>query len=260
MVKKTIILLKNATVPSDPYQEIFVSNNYETYFVPLLSHSSVNQELIIEFLTSPEFLFEYKGIIITSQRCIESLDAVLSKIQDESIINQILSKTAYTVGPATFDVLDKLGFKDIRGGIMAGNGAALSELIINDPLFKEGSTKILFLTGETRKDIIPRKLLIANFELKELVAYKTDIMDDVVDRYDALYQSIKDTKNEKWIVFFSPQGTNYITTHLAENKAGFKIASIGPTTEEYLTEKGLSPDYVAKKPNAQSLFEGIESK
>lgn len=253
-------MLKNATVPCDPYREIFVSNQYETYFIPLLSHNPVNHDLIIEFLTSEEFLTDYKAIIITSQRCIESLDIVLSKIEDRSVLEIILNKPAYTVGPATFDVLKRLGFRDIRGGIKAGNGAALSEIIINDDLFVQGSTKILFLTGETRKDIIPTKLLAANFDLKELVAYRTDVMADVVDRYSALYKALKYTQSEKWIVFFSPQGTDYITSHLTKNQVGFKIASIGPTTEEYLCKKGIVPDFVAKKPNAQSLFEGIDSK
>lgn len=255
---KSVVFLKNATVPFDPYQEIFDKHNHDSHFVPLLTHNPINHPLIIEFLTSNEFLLDYKGLIITSQRCIESLDIVLSQIQDKDILDNILNKPAYTVGPATSDVLSRLGFNDIRGGISAGNGSILSDIIINDDLFKNGSTKILFLTGETRKDIIPRKLLAAGFALKELVAYRTDVMGDVVERYSLLYESLKDIPYEKWIVFFSPQGTEYITSHLLKNKSEFKIASIGPTTEEYLIGKGIVPDFVAKKPNATSLLEGID--
>lgn len=254
---RSVILLKNATVPFDPYEKKFSENSIDTYFVPLLTHSPINHGEIVKFLTSGEFLNEFGALIITSQRCIESLDIVLSKIEDSNKRQLILQKPAYTVGPATFDVLSRLGFKDIRGGIHAGNGSILSDIIINDELYKDGNKKILFLTGEIRKDIIPRKLLAARFDLKELVAYRTEVMDDVVSRYATLYNELVENEKDKWIVFFSPQGTEYITEHLKNQCSDFKIASIGPTTESYLLENNITPDFVAKKPNADSLFEGI---
>lgn len=255
---KKVILLKNETVPYDPYKEVFGENDLDTFFIPLLTHKPINHPTILEFLTSETYLNEFKAFIITSQRCIESLDTVLSSIEDELLLQKILEKPAFTVGPATYEVLENLGFKDIRGGVNAGNGSVLSDLIIKDNLFEEDDKKILFLTGEIRKDIIPRKLLSAGFDLKELVAYRTDVMKDVVDRYLSLYKEIiKEEEEEKWIVFFSPQGTEYITEHLSKNESDFKIASIGPTTEEYLLQKGINPHLVAKKPNAKSLLEGI---
>jgi uroporphyrinogen-III synthase len=256
-MSKSIILLKNATVPYDPYKETFAEHSLETFFLPLLTHNPINHPEIISFLTSDEFLNDYKSFIITSQRCIESLSIVLSAIKDNEKLNKILNKPAYTVGPATFDVLTRLGFKDIRGGINAGNGSILSDIIIEDNLYKDGNKNILFLTGEIRKDIIPRTLASAGFALKELVAYRTDVMDDVVERYSYLYGQLVKNDNEKWIVFFSPQGTEFITEHLASQKSTFKVASIGPTTEEYLLNKGIKPVFVAKKPNAASLLEGI---
>lgn len=256
---KSIILLKNCTVPYDPYKATFSEHSLETHFIPLLTHTPINHPEIVTFLTSKIFLNEYKSFIITSQRCIESLDMVLSTIKDDEILESILNKPAYTVGPATFDVLTKLGFKDIRGGINAGNGSILSDLIIKDELYSEGNKKILFLTGKVRKDIIPRKLVSTGFDLKELVAYRTDVMEDVVNRYSSIYDQLKDKNNEKWIVFFSPQGTEYITEHISTQKPNFKIASIGPTTEEYLLNKGIKPDFVARKPNAESLLEGIQN-
>lgn len=258
-MKKTVILLKNETVPSDPYRKAFSSCSMETHFVPLLTHVPVNHPQIVSFLTSSTFLEDYKAFIITSQRCIESLDIVLSQIMEDEIKKQILRKPAYTVGPATYEVLSKLGFEDIRGGSEAGNGSILSDIIVRDELYQNGSKKILFLTGETRKDIIPRKLLAAGFELIELVAYRTEVISDVVERYSEIYERISKSGNENWLVFFSPQGTEFITEHLRNNNSDFNIASIGPTTEQYLQEKGITPKFVAKKPTADALVEGINA-
>lgn len=258
---RNAILLKNETTPSDPYRKEFIENGLEIHFVPLLTHQPINHSQIVQFLTSDIYLNEYKAFIITSQRCIESLDIVLSSIKDTDILNKILNKPAYTVGPATYTVLSKLGFQDIRGGIDAGNGSILSDIIISDDIYKEGNKNILFLTGEIRKDIIPKKLLSAGFNLKELIAYRTNVMTDTIERYSYTYNRIinnsDNNADENWIVFFSPQGTDYITQHLLTNNSQFKVASIGPTTETYLIEKGITPDFVAKKPNATSLVQGI---
>lgn len=253
-----VILLKNETVPADPYRREFNEHSLETFFVPLLTHQPINHDQIVQFITSQEYIENFKAFIITSQRCIESLDIVLSSIEEKNILCKILSKPAYTVGPATYEVLSKLGFKDIRGGDKAGNGSVLSDLIVSDPLFQNENKKILFLTGEIRKDIIPRRLISAGFDLKELVAYRTNVLDDVVERYSSLYKKLcTNDDGQNWIVFFSPQGTEYITEHLARQEQQFKIASIGPTTEAYLLEKGIKPDLVAKKPNSVSLVQGI---
>lgn len=256
-MNRKAILLKNETVPLDPYRRDFGNHSLETFFVPLLIHQPINHGQIVQFLTSQEYLENFQAFIITSQRCIESLDIVLSSIEDKNILRYILNKPAYTVGPATYEVLAKLGFKDIRGGEKAGNGSVLSELIITDTLFQSENKKILFLTGEIRKDIIPKKLISAGFDLKELVAYRTEVLEDVVERYSSVYNKLSANDCENWIVFFSPQGTEYITEHLVSRKPKFKIASIGPTTEAYLLEKGIKPDFVAKKPNSASLVQGI---
>lgn len=263
---KNILLLKNKTVPKDPYEEIFKQHNHNVVFLPLLKHSHMNHSTIINFITSNEFLYNYRAFIITSQRCIESLDVIIRKLKNEefSELDLILNKPSYTVGPATYDVLSKLGFTDIRGGEEAGNGSILSDMIIHDELFncEDEEKKVLFLTGEIRKDIIPRKLKSQNFQFKELVSYRTEPLDDIVDRYLEINQNFftmnKENGNENWIIFFSPQGTEKIVTHIKENKeCNLKIGSIGPTTEEYLLGNGLKPRVVSKKPNASSLLESI---
>ncbi|KAG7692958.1 hypothetical protein KL933_004109 [Ogataea haglerorum] len=133
-----IILLKNKTVPTDPYDELFSQAQYEPVFLPLLKHSPINEKEVKEFLKSDLYLNEYQALIVTSQRCIETLAKLLQELRHEKFerLDQILSKPSYTVGPTTSQYLENLGFTDVRGGKDAGNGSILSDIIIGDPLYK----------------------------------------------------------------------------------------------------------------------------
>jgi len=257
---KGIVLFKNRTTPRDPYAAEFEANGFRPIFVPLLKHTAINEDIILTFLKSHEFINDYKALIITSQRCIETLDTIIKKLQIENFsgLNDILRKPSYTVGPATSCVLKRLGFKDIRGGKKAGNGKILSDIIINDDLFSNStSRKILFLTGKIRKDIIPRKLQNAHFQLKELVSYRTEPYDDIKIRYQEALNSL-DENEENWLVFFSPQGTNVIINHLLrEPNPQYNLATIGPTTASFLQNKGVKLDVVSEKPNATMLYRSI---
>lgn len=121
----------------------------------------------------------------------------------------------------------------------------------------------LFLVGEIRRDIIPKKLKANGYKVNEIVTYKTENLLDNIDRFILHYKNDENNeavmnKPSTWIVFFSPQGTEDIIEYLKENK-GYKIASIGPTTEQYLLEKGLKPDTVSFKPSPIFLLNAINS-
>ncbi|ODV84975.1 hypothetical protein CANARDRAFT_8108 [[Candida] arabinofermentans NRRL YB-2248] len=256
---KKIVLLKNRTTPVDQYHDIFESNDYNPQFLPLLKHSPLNKPEILQFLKSEEYINDYQALIVTSQRCIEVLDDLVHTLQEEKFehIDTLLSKPSYTVGPTTAHFLAKLGFKDIRGGKDAGNGMILSDIIVNDPLFTNSNNKkILFLTGEIRRDIIPKRLKSENYQLLELVSYRTEPLDNIYERYIEAHNSMVE-EDDNWVVFFSPQGTEEIIQYMKKSKRFFKLASIGPTTEEYLLKEGLTPHIVARKPDATSLFDSI---
>ncbi|CDK27388.1 unnamed protein product [Kuraishia capsulata CBS 1993] len=263
--KGTVLFLKNKTVPSDPYELQFEKQGYHTSFIPLLNHEHLNKQDICAYLTSAEFLQHTKALIITSQRAVEALDdslRLLSEKEPHGVLQLILQKPSYTVGPATAEVLSRIGFSDIRGGIDAGNGSLLADLIIEDKLFSnlsEAEKKIVFFTGETRKDTLPKKLLASNFQLKEEVIYRTVTMSDAHERFKRAFEE-SSRFDSRWIIFFSPQGTEIITKSLLELQdtvQGLNIASIGPTTESYLLDIGLRPNVVSFKPEALSLLESI---
>lgn len=281
MMSNTVILLKNPSAPYDPYHDLLLAKSYNPQFIPLLHHTHRDKAQTIAYLTSNEFMKHTDYFIITSQRAVEMLRECIEEIDQNDVMRyhhrqKILSKVGYTVGPATYKILKEVGFVDVRGGVDAGNGSKLADLIMAQVY---PNTNIVFFTGEIRKDIIPRKLIdIGRFEhFKEFVMYKTGERDDIIDKFSAIVDDGCSnvnvngggddgaTKSGGWIVFFSPQGTKKIIEYLKQlsDSGGnsvtkrWKLASIGPTTEEYLLSNGLTPDTIAAKPDAASLVEGI---
>ncbi|CAH2353581.1 uroporphyrinogen-III synthase [[Candida] railenensis] len=257
---KSFILLKNKTTPSDPYEEIISSHEHKSHFIPLLNHSHLDKSEIVQHLISSSFVEDTYAFIITSQRAVECFNECISMITDEEIRQKLFNKPGYTVGPATADILAKSGFLDIRGGLHAGNGSILSDIIIDDLSPPTREKKLLFFTGEIRKDIIPKKIKKAGFDLKERVLYRTESRDDIVNNFEECCSNLHPT-GDNWLIFFSPQGTETFVEYLvnSENKLNFKVASIGPTTQLYLEENGVVPCVVATKPTAPSLIEVINN-
>lgn len=251
--ESSVLFLKNRTVPRDLYEEVFTEYGFLTQFIPLLDHIHAESSFITSYLTSDEFIKETDALIITSQRAVEALSDAMEKISQEQR-SRILSKKAFTVGPATQKVLEALGFTKLGGGDNAGNGAILSEIILKD---LEPHQKVTFFTGETRRDIIPRKLLSKGYNLKEVVIYRTVEKPQIVERFTQAFNQL----HPEWIIFFSPQGTQDIVEFLKVSplRDAFKIASIGPTTETYLLDNGIKPNLVSEKPEASSLLMGIKS-
>lgn len=257
-MSKRVLLLKNSSVPSDPYEERLTSLGYQPTFIPLLTHTHFDKSETIQYLESAEFINDVDVIIITSQRGVEMLDECLQSV-DGGIQAKICQKIAYTVGPATYGILQRMGFSNVRGGNQAGNGLKLAYLI-NEELTSQqynSERKMIFFTGEIRKDILPKTLKGMNYNLVEKVIYKTAHRDDIVANFNQKWVGGSGSDSD-WIVFFSPQGTESIVRHIQLDSRVYRIASIGPTTEEYLLQNGIRPDVVSAKPDAVSLVSSIE--
>ncbi|KAL6941818.1 hypothetical protein ACO0RG_002956 [Hanseniaspora osmophila] len=254
-MSQKIILLKNKTTPFDPYDDLLSKTGFQPTFIPLLKHTHLPDQCL-EILNSKQLL-ELDFLIITSQRAVECVQQSILNCLSSDDKKLLLSKPVYTVGPATAKFITEVGFEDVRGGLEAGNGSILSDLIINDLKDNNNTSNILFLVGEVRRDIIPKKLSpFTNIKLQEVVIYKTECLDDITDRFNEHY--LPSTKNV--VVFFSPQGTEYIIPQLGNLSASEtpKIISIGPTTEKYLNSNSIQVDQVCAKPDARSLLACIQ--
>jgi uroporphyrinogen-III synthase len=191
-------------------------------------------------------------------------------------LRQLRAMTVYTVGPATALAITKLHFSTIVGAD-TGNGGVLANLIVQSfrrdhSLAKDYSTSseestenhyplpqlpLLFLVGDKRRDIIPKRLAAENIALEELVVYETAVASTFDEELDGVLADTTDGDIE-WIVFFSPAGAEVALEKMKRLGRRIKVATIGPTTEEYLRKEwDLIPDMVAAKPEPVSMVQGI---
>ena len=188
--------------------------------------------------------------------------------------------TVYTVGPATALAITKLHFSTIVGAD-TGNGASLANLIIQtfrrdhalsipvsqpfsqpppsstEPIHPP-SLPLLFLVGDKRRDIIPRRLAEESIALEELIVYETTVAETFDEELDSVMKDTTTDGEIEWIVFFSPSGAEVALDKMKRLGRKIKVATIGPTTEEYLRKEwSVVPDMVAKKPEPVSMVQGI---
>ncbi|KAF3916965.1 hypothetical protein AA313_de0206383 [Arthrobotrys entomopaga] len=295
-----VLLLKTKSSPTDPYDALFSSTGeYKPIFIPVLQHHTVNADIVRSYILdgaispSPQDDgngssegAKFGGLIITSQRAVEALGSLLDELKqsNESLISTFLSTTLiYVVGPATHKALANLGFSpsNIKGK-SSGNGLALADFIIED---YDSDKDLLFLTGETHSTTIPsrvpeklKELKNVEMRVEEVVVYKTGVMEQFEGEFrgwlDKLDQaSLVESKGEgegenkregeeRWIVVFSPTGTEAALKVLNEREGGrvkYKLCTIGPTTKDYLWQAfKRKPDAMAKSPSPEGLLEAVK--
>ncbi|KAK9375295.1 tetrapyrrole biosynthesis, uroporphyrinogen III synthase [Lipomyces chichibuensis] len=248
-----IIFLKNPNpdVDSDKYAITAKSSCYDSCFLPILSHTFVDQPGLRTYLTDLAANADktpVDALIITSQRAVEAVASVLLELS-VSTRSYLGSLPVYTVGPATAALVQSHGFSKILGGADAGNGRILASQIVGANL-----RRCVFFTGETRRDIIPVTLRENGIECIERVVYTSKGIEGVEDQFMEL---MSDAKDVWWTVFFSPAGAESIARLIARNTEITKVAAIGPTTEEFLLKNGITPNTVSRNPDPQSLLQGI---
>lgn len=233
----------------------------------------------------------YGGIIFTSQRAVDAFATVIAKLDPEKV-DMLFDKDMplYVVGPATANGVKSLRLPCEVIGEQTGNGDALSQFILgwHKTLSKAAThlngrkLPLLFLVGEQRRDIIPKSLqsdelpATDRIPVTEVVVYETGEMTTFEEEFTELLKQAKNAKvKEQWVVVFSPQGCEAMLSALGwlDEKTGrysaarreivsgpssTKIATIGPTTRDYLVEQfGCEPDVCAEKPSPEGVAEGI---
>ena len=234
----------------------------------------------------------------------------------------------YTVGPATSRALEALREEFLPQcqvlGKETGNGGRLADYIlanyhrpshspssstsresalpVNDPL--ESSTTrdrkdsgdpvapLLFLVGDTRRDIIPTTLQSSQLspsqriQVDESVVYETTTKKDfgaelkqALDATEVIAdeESTHSLSGARWIAVFSPAGWAEVVQALLareeeavaaarrdsgrrEGRSRVFVATIGPTTRDYLKDEfGLEADVCAETPSPEGLGRGIEA-
>lgn len=277
-----LLLLKTRSNPTDPYEVYFSQNPFrpanggpvvpfQPIFVPVLQHKHINLDSLESVITSSKLEQDaeagYGALIVTSQRAVEALGAVLDRIKENPIweakVAPLLANTVvYVVGPATASAITKLGFTASNVlGAECGNGEVLSKFIVSS--YSKPQKPILFLVGEIRRDIIPKTLREASIGIEEMVIYETTVEEGFREEFTQVVKETDGGGSMRWICVFSPSGADVAVDVLKEhwasgNGSGSCIAAIGPTTEKCLEDAlDRKPEVTAKKPNPEGLLDGI---
>ncbi|MEB8346383.1 uroporphyrinogen-III synthase [Flavobacteriaceae bacterium KMM 6898] len=147
------------------------------------------------------------NLIFTSQNAVT---AFLHNMENQKTL-EISQINCYCVGEKTAALLEDNGLKVLE---TANYGADLAKIIVKS--YKNES--FLFLCGNLRRDEIPDLLKENNINLKEIIAYTTQLNPKVFDRhFDG-------------VLFFSPSG---VESYTASNSLGNSMVfCIGTTTAE----------------------------
>ena len=190
------------------------------------------------------------------------------------------------------DVRDKLlPACEIFGGESAGSGEVLAKLMLGtedtrhgDAVYRarseDGRTMkpVLFLTGETRRDIIPKMLMDpglgeGRMQVDEMVVYQTSELDEFEFHFSRIFNQTqpKGVEGVRWVVVFSPtagkgmlRGLGWLDDRTGKSRKDIGerrtyVACIGPTTREYLSKEfGFEADVVAERPSPQGIKERTE--
>jgi uroporphyrinogen-III synthase len=220
--------------PNDKYERLFTSKGFETRFVPLFTTRLHTQNCEL-FTTVPE----YAGVIITSQRCVETLLQV-------QIDDTWRTVPWYCVGPATQAALKEKLNIDGSCGSECNNAESLANYIKS----RHTTGRLLFLTGD--KTLGTMQTLVPQVETVQV--YSTDQI-----RADELVIDLP-ASNESF-VFFSPSGLNVVSTFTGTGTlAKMDCIAIGKTTMAAFEAMGLDAR-VAPEPTAEgvlSVFDDLD--
>jgi len=134
-----------------------------------------------------------------------------------------------------------LGLEPI--GAETGSATALVQYLRNQP----PEDRLLFLSGNRRRDTLPEGLEEMGRPFDEQVVYET---------HPRTTFDLPPSSQGTWLVFFSPSGIEAVQAADGEPDA-YRIAAIGPTTAGALRTAGLRVQAVADNPSPPALVTAI---
>lgn len=140
---------------------------------------------------------------------------------------------------------------------------------------RETLPPLLFLVGETRRDVIPKTLMDATLpadrriDVDEVEMYETGVMESFPTDFERTLVASR-TTSLLWVVVFSPAGCEAMLkgAGLLDSEGNVRpdgesggpqvlVATIGPTTRDCLAGFGFTPHVCAEKPSPEGVLGGI---
>lgn len=231
-----VILLRSADEP-DRYLAAFDRAGLQAVCEPVLTFAFPNQAPLRGRL---EREGEYEALVATSPRAATALERLFA--DREGLAESWEGRRAYAVGPKTAERLRAVGLEP--RGHSAGDAEALAAYIVDDA----PPARLLFLSGNRRRDTLPDGLRNEDVPFDELVVYETRTRTAL---------TLPATNETPWLVFFSPSGLEAVEHAESVDLAEYRIAAIGPTTGGALEDAGHSVEAVAAEPSPDGLVSAI---
>ena len=278
-----VLLLRDSSETDDKYMRYLTERDCTCFSFPVLS-INFEKPLLGEFSVDAnqegirrDGLFQvlsdnYSGLIFTSKNAVKFLQTFVESTSNTSINHDEIP--CFVVGKATGNLLQSLNLNvSILGGTEAASkndAESLSTQIAEYHRTNKCTKPWLFLCGDLRRDTIPSNLTANNVPFKEIVVYRSKVIDHgvILDSIDKVVQKIfwTDSSDFLTVVFFSPSGVDACLNGLLQmvSLERLKFACIGNTTANHLKSKLLDTCYnaeilVAKRPTPEGLYEAISS-
>lgn len=207
----------------------------ETARAKALEHEIVLEEK--SFIETKETIGASKAKKI-KELLARNLSVVFTSINAVAAVGKMVSGNTtwniFCIGNTTRKLVKEIfGEKNIAG--TADNASALADSIIKTPI-----KKIVFFSGDQRRDELPEKLRKNHIEVEEIVVYKTlETPESLSKSYDA-------------ILFFSPSA---VRSFFSKNTVSdtTQIFAIGSTTARAAERHASRPVIIARKPGKENL-------
>ncbi|MEL7362325.1 MAG: uroporphyrinogen-III synthase [Bacteroidota bacterium] len=238
---RVLLLRSRDEHPPDRYEAALSAIGLVATTRPLLRFHFVNQNLI-------DAAMQERGKsawVFTSPRAVKAF----ALVSERNGCRAGPETLAYAVGDTTRKAAARLGFQVV--GAESGNAAALADLIVQHSA-GQGKPPLVFLCGDRRLEVLPKRLRAAGLALHEITAYRTEARPPDI--------APGDFNAAAW---FSPSGVTAVFAEASPAELArwnsLKHAAIGPTTAAALAAVGVPPHVTAAAPTPAALAAAMAS-
>lgn len=224
----------------DEFSRILAASGYEILNLPLIETRILDD--LSDFETKLAHLTDYNGIFLTSAKAAQIFAGKLSEKQI------IFAGKVYVLGKSSFEILQNHNLN-----IVYDESANTAQEFLENiaPEYLEGKT-FLFIRGEKSLGVVP-KFLASKAKVEETIVYETTEIILEPDKIKLLGEAIEN-KEIRAVCFFSPSAVeSFIKQFGVKILHQNIISTIGKTTAEFLSERGLAAGFVATKATAESF-------
>jgi len=165
VIKHQVLLFKSPPdkTGSDAYQQHLDSLGFKTEIVPVIDFIFVNQDLLLEKISSPD---DYSSIVFTSKRAVESVKRIIDNDHTD-FLRKWKDKKVFVVGQGTGQIVkNELGLENCIGE-EAGNAENLANCILTISELDK-SKKILFPKGNLAREALTQTLTFSDYNVDEV--------------------------------------------------------------------------------------------